>query len=556
MPVAPPKPRSRVAAILWVVLGAVLAIGAWLVPVNLSSVPTALLRAAGAETAQVSDYGRQLVEREKLGPAALFLAAAKRAGDPHVSRLSEALAQTSARQPEFVPWGGWDPFLDPLFNVNENTGRKESTPVLSFFIAEKARVALRNYLKNSRSLGVQAVMKTRDITLTTRFVPVGQAGGQSLDAVVLLAALLYQGEHLAPPLQRELRSLAESASARMDMGPLEDVYLDLLSLGKRLDWVQLSELLRRTNDTQALHEYAHLARVAPDDFSLIYAAALFSGSADQAAAYLIKFGKTGLEDLATATRYGQGAVQLLLQRQVPVSRSQDLALPDLGQAALLHPKITLIAKWAAFSLGAFAILRGLTVLLFAGPTAPARQDVTSVVLAALCAALFILFTEPYLLKSAPKSEFAFTLAVPVLATLNDPASLTSVEPTLAMDTATLLSIGLFALLQIGWYFVCLSKIAEISRTGLPPLVRLRLMENEENLFDGGLYLGIAGTATALVLQVLGVVQPNLLAAYSSNLFGIVCVALIKIRHVRAFKRSLILESQATAVPPATAANQI
>ena len=55
----------------------------------------------------------------------------------------------------------------------------------------------------------------------------------------------------------------------------------------------------------------------------------------------------------------------------------------------------------------------------------------------------------------------------------------------------------------------------------------------------------AGTATALVLQVLGVIQPNLLAAYSSNLFGIVCVALIKIRHVRPFKRQLILAGQAT-----------
>ena len=57
---------------------------------------------------------------------------------------------------------------------------------------------------------------------------------------------------------------------------------------------------------------------------------------------------------------------------------------------------------------------------------------------------------------------------------------------------------------------------------------------------------IAGTATALVLQVLGVIQPNLLAAYSSNLFGICCVALIKIRHVRPYKRRLILDGQPAA----------
>ena len=53
-------------------------------------------------------------------------------------------------------------------------------------------------------------------------------------------------------------------------------------------------------------------------------------------------------------------------------------------------------------------------------------------------------------------------------------------------------------------------------------------------------LFIAGTATALVLQVLGIIEPNLLAAYSSNLFGIACVALVKIRHVRPYKCGLIL----------------
>jgi hypothetical protein len=113
-----------------------------------------------------------------------------------------------------------------------------------------------------------------------------------------------------------------------------------------------------------------------------------------------------------------------------------------------------------------------------------------------------------------------------------------------MPTSTLISIGFFAALQVAMYFVCLMKIREVARMEVPPLVKLRLMENEENLFDGGLYLGIAGTATALVLQVLRVIEPDLLAAYASNLFGITCVALVKIRHVRPFKRELIIEAQA------------
>lgn len=122
-----------------------------------------------------------------------------------------------------------------------------------------------------------------------------------------------------------------------------------------------------------------------------------------------------------------------------------------------------------------------------------------------------------------------------------------------MDTSTIISIGVFALLQVVTYLVCLMKIGEIDRQDLPSLLKLRLMENEENLFDSGLYIGMMGTATALVLQVVGVIQANLLAAYSSNLFGIVCVAVVKIRHVRGYKRQLILQSQGQAAPASVAA---
>jgi hypothetical protein len=96
------------------------------------------------------------------------------------------------------------------------------------------------------------------------------------------------------------------------------------------------------------------------------------------------------------------------------------------------------------------------------------------------------------------------------------------------------------------YFICLKKINSIAAETITPLLKLRLMENEENLFDSGLYVGMMGTAAALVMQVLGVIEPNLLAAYSSNLFGIVCVAMVKIRHVRVFKRQLILENESMA----------
>lgn len=534
---------------VWLAAGLLLLAAAWIVPVNLKSVTPALLKEAGDRTPTVARFGRQLLEREKPGPAALTLAAARTLGDPQVPALGSALEAAARRQPELVPWGGWDPFLDPLFNLKENTGRTASTPVLAFFITAKARAGLLGYLSNSRSQGVQTLLSVRDVPQAGRFVPATKPGGQALDAVVLLSALLYQGEHFSAPLQRELRELAGTAARQNQLGELEPAFADLLSLGRRLDWIQLTELMRVTDSVKTVGEFAQLARAASDDLPVIYSAALLTGSADRVATYLLKYGRAGVVDLKLALTLGQGATEQLLARQVPVNRQPAPSFGPVTLVALLYPKLALIAKYLGFLLGAFCVFRGLESLLF-DDDAEGRSlaRVKSGALAVLTAAMLVLGTEPFLLKTPAPSEFQIKFSIPVLSNISDPSSLTPTAPSLTMDISTLLTIGFFALLQIGMYLYCLSKIREIDRQPAPSLLKLRLMENEENLFDGGLYIGIAGTATALVLQVLGVIQPNLLAAYSSNLFGICCVALIKIRHVRPYKRTLILAGQNESKP--------
>ncbi len=557
---SPHAPSPWAIALVWLAAGLGLLLLAWSLPVSVTSITPALLQAAGAGTPSVAQLGRQLVDSEKLGPATLVLRAAESVRDPQTPVLRTALAQLATQQPEMVAWGGWDPFLDPLFNLRAPQGHTASTPVLTFFIASQARTTLRQYLANSRSLGVQAVLHTRETRETGRFVPADRAGGQPLDAVILLTALLYQGEHLSPSLQREVRTLAEDARQRQALGELEAFYADLLALAKRLDWGQLGELLRHTDDAKTVSEYAQLARVAPDDLPLIYAAALFSDSADRVASYLLRYGKAGLADLRETLPLGQGAIRQLMLRQVPLNRAPAPALGGAAELGLLHPQLALLAKWLGFLAGAFCLLRGLDRALFAGPAtpglAPALSHLKSGLLALCLGGLLVLATEPFLLRAAPPSEFKMRLVLPVLVTSSEIPPTPAAQPTHVMDTSTLLSIGLFATLQIGMYLICLMKIREVARRPLAPLVKLKLMENEENLFDGGLYVGIAGTASALVLQVLRVIEPNLLAAYSSNLFGIVCVALVKIRHVRPYKCALILEGQlATEIPGARAVDK-
>jgi hypothetical protein len=432
---------------------------------------------------------------------------------------------------------------------------------LTFFITEQTRELLHRYLAKSPSPGVQAVLRTHDITRMARFVPADLPGGQPLDSVILLTALLYQGEHLSPSLQRQIKRLADDAVHTRRLGDLEWTYLDILALGRRLNWVQLTELLRLTNDTQTLNEFAHLAQIAHDKLPLLYSAALFTGSADSVERYLLTFGKSGADDLQLALGLGQGAVDQLLLRQVPINRGLTAPIDFAGEFPLLHPWLALVAKYLGYFFGAFLLLRGLDRWLFAPLRRAAQQPgegrvlprVQSGAFALLIAFVIIITTEPFLLHAAPPSEYRVRLVIPVLANSATPAKalLTSNPPT--MDKSTIISIGVFALFQIVTYMICLMKISEIARQDLPPALKLRLMENEENLFDSGLYVGMTGTATALVLQVLGVIAPNLLAAYSSNLFGIVCVAFVKIRHVRAYKRQLILAAQRLAAPSAPTA---
>ena len=139
MSVSGNRSRNMPMAALWVTLGLVLLAGAWLIPVNLKSVTPPLLREAGRATPSVAAFGEQLIDAEKLGPAQLVLAAARIVDDKGAAALDRSIRDMAARRPEWVVWGGWDPFLDPLIKQNEALGRTESTPVLNFFIAEKAR---------------------------------------------------------------------------------------------------------------------------------------------------------------------------------------------------------------------------------------------------------------------------------------------------------------------------------------------------------------------------------------------------------------------------------
>lgn len=549
------KHPSSVPIILWIFAGLLVLATAWLLPVNLRSVTPGILREAGQNTKQLDTLADNLLASQKTGAAALVAIADRsltvEAALPPTQKqtdLQTRLADVAAQKPANTIWGVNDPFIQPLVKANAaDKHETKSTPVLEFFIRGTARENLRDFLSNSRSPGTLALLAARNATDTGRFVPATQPGGQTLDAVLLLGALLYQGEHLGDGLRKEIRRLSEQAAATGNLGDLEGICTDLLSLGKRLDWGQLCALAETCESAAALEEFAYLARAKPDAFPFIYSAALLTNSADNVARYLKRFGEEGLLDLKETLAMGKGALDILLKRQVAINHEGIAQGWDaVASLTLQWHFVALALKYIGFFLGCFLVFHGLERILLDPADASGNRlpRMKNIILGFLTALMLIIGTEPYLIKPAPMTEFKIEMAVPVISQLGTPGEqLTTVAPTTLMDANTLITVGIFLLLQIFMYLFCLWKIRSIEKQNIPDLLKLRLMENEENLFDGGLYIGIAGTAAALVLQVLGIVSPNLLAAYSSNLFGIICVALIKIRQVRPYKHRLIMAGQ-------------
>ena len=148
--------------------------------------------------------------------------------------------------------------------------------------------------------------------------------------------------------------------------------------------------------------------------------------------------------------------------------------------------------------------------------------------------------EPDVLQSnntdvdaSPRLEFAVASAVDAIQS--------PVKTMQELNEVTLLVLALFFVLQLVTYCFCLIKLKEIARQNLDPSIKLRLLDNEENLFDFGLYLGLGGTVLALILVAIGIVEASLMAAYASTLFGILFVAMVKVLHLRPYRRKLILE---------------
>jgi hypothetical protein len=545
------------------------------VPIHLRAVDTGVLKKAGATSTALADRIQSLLKDQQLGAADLLTQAARHEGIPGSDSLSASVTSLAAQKPSLLLWGEPEPRLETLFSTVSAQTKFEA--FTDFLVREENRARVLALLHVSSRPLARELLLARSITNTTIFSPSDSATGQPFDAAVAVCGLLLEEGRLNVGLSNSIFVYAIDANHGGTPQRLEECLLDLMSLGQRFNWGQLVAFIKEIKDPNTLRVLTQFVRrtdpqpkVKPDSDpalepevltspnpqrALLFTAVLLSANPSDVVNYLTTFSQTGLQDLGLSLRFGVGGVGELLKRN---QRLNDFSLAQQVSPAPLNswfsglswkaPEVAMVSKWAFILISGFLIAMALH---FARPAVSALERPLQVggfhfareILFALGFLLVVLLlSEPFLSQESQKLSFPFRLRIPMAG--GPAATATNIVKKSFMNQFSLLTLLLFFVLQGLIYISCLVKLAEIRRQKVPSRIKLKLLENEEHLFDAGLYLGFAGTIISLILVSLGVIQPSLMAAYGSTSFGIVFVSIFKIFNLRPLRRKILLDAEA------------
>ncbi|MCB1125557.1 MAG: hypothetical protein KDM81_03605, partial [Verrucomicrobiae bacterium] len=425
-------------------------------------------------------------------------------------------------------------------------------------LPDQARRRTLQMLEQSTRAGVQEILDNRQLTNTTILPPVPSASGQALETAILLTALLDRTDMISDRLSEQIESYAAAANRGQGTQPIETVYLDVLTLARVLNWAQFTGFMRLVDSLESLRGLMRQAGREVSGIAPLYAAARIAGSTAPVAGYLREFRPDGWQNLRVALAAGSDGLRLLLSADKPLHESRvrgfllervpalQTVFSWLLRLTLALPLLALILKYVLWLDAAFCLVRGVSWLLPHERSLASAQTARQFglyqqqVLALLLLLLGIALTEPALARAEPDASPRPSWKIPVVSAAVGSKVNEAIKP--VMKELNWIALLLFAVVQGALYVVNLIKLREVKRQTVPSDLKIRLLDNEEHMFDAGLYIGLGGTVLGLILPALNVVQPSLMVAYASTLFGILFVSLLKICHVRPYRRALILDS--------------
>ncbi len=542
---------------LCIVLGLLLLGCGLLVPVHLRAVDSSVVLSAGRTSEALLERGTTLAISGRLGAAQLFVSAGRVAEIPGWDRLGGFVTNRATQNPGTFFWGN-DARTRALFN-SPPAGDVFS----SFIVLRENRETALAYLSHSTSSAMQELLRCRTLNHTALIPASSSAAGQAFDAMVAECGLLLDGNRLAAALSSQIQRLAESANRGGGSQPLEQLLLDFGSLGEYLNWDQLTAFVADIPDPDTLHQLAAQMSNAGDRMPVLFAAVQLSGQPSAVAGYAARFPQTALQDISSSLWYGAGGVKQLAESGRRFYKSDVLrwlaarnpfgALYYFAAArSLQNPQLVLAVKWLCYLLAGF--LFALALHFSRPPVSRLELPLQVRGIHLLREFLFslgfllvvLLLSEPFLAQDSQAGGFSLRLHLPMEGGAV-PAGIAGIKQTVMnsniLNPTIVLTLLVFFVLQALIYVSCLVKLAEIRRQQVPPRMKLKLLENEDHLFDAGLYLGFVGTIVSLIFASMGLVKFSLMAAYSSTSFGIIFVVIFKIFHLRPARRKLLIEAE-------------
>lgn len=529
-------------------------------PAHLRSLDAVAVKAAGAEGPSNLDKISQSLNAAHTGPAQI-LAEATGQGEA----FNEKIEQLKQSRPTLTLIGGPDPSFAAFIQVLPKARLQQEAPqpLIPLLLPRNERLTLAERLSGSSNANIAALLRIRELKGMVRLHPASHPAGAPYDAGLLTLAQMIESGHIVPAWADQIGGLANQAAIgeAEAIAAVESLIMATLSLGRQLDFRSLANLAAFNTSLGDWADKATLFRARPDQIPLLFTSLHYQQASRPLFDYLAAHPESGIEDLQLALSHGPGAIDYLLSEALPIHQPTFLSeqilsqveayRPDFfHQVAVRHRPAALwiklgffLAAGLAFSLAMGAAWRGSSStsrkIGYFTPAILSRDFCLSLV---FTLTLWFIF-EPDILKSTnedvdsgPRIEFA---AASALESIKSP-----VKAMQDLNHVTLLVLALFFILQLVIYCFCLIKLKEISRQNYSPIVKLQLLDNEENLFDFGLYVGLGGTVLALILVAVGIVEASLMAAYASTLFGILFVAMLKVLHLRPYRRKLILEQGA------------
>jgi hypothetical protein len=332
--------------------------------------------------------------------------------------------------------------------------------------------------------------------------------------------------------------------------------MDFMSLGQRFNWDQLTAFVSQIQSPETLHQLTDQVRTADQKLPVLYAAVELSGQPADVARYVTDFKPTAFQDLTVSLRSGAGGVGELVKQQHryynPAWERRVTAFNPFGaffysaaNFSLYQPVFALVIKCLCYLLAGFL---SAAALHYARPEVSPLERPLQVrgihwfrefLFSVGFLLVVLLLSEPFLSQESQKGDFSLRLHLP-MAGSGVAAGIAGIKQNV-MNPTIILTLLIFFVLQALLYICCLVKLAEIRRQNVPARMKLKLLENEDHLFDAGLYLGFVGTILSLILASMHLVTFSLMAAYSSTSFGIIFVVIFKIFHLRPARRHLLLE---------------